>query len=335
MIALHNAAAQRIAISGRLSSTGYSGETFDAASQQQYLRARYYNPVNGRFNRLDPFVGNNSDPQSLHKYAYVHGDPVQGTDPSGMFFATLAVTAISVAARSKELGFFAATSVALYGALGASVGAFGYLLAGKSPFTGAYNGALIGSGLRIAYLIGGWDSVVTVMIDSIGDAVGRYLSESLWSYLTTPNPDHEKIADKSFWKSMDQLASSIWRNSIPDFKFKGKIGSFFDDPYVKMTLKSIDAASNSIISDLSKSPRPDDQDILENAAASVGVAIINQLIADLISTGDHAEQLQNASPEVLGQIMDQVVKLPFVLIASFDLKAFGSVLEIIREAGNA
>src|SRR6056297_819833 len=23
------------------------------------------------------------DPQSLHKYAYVHGDPVQGSDPSG------------------------------------------------------------------------------------------------------------------------------------------------------------------------------------------------------------------------------------------------------------
>ena len=83
MIALHNAAAQSIAVSGRLSSTGYSGETFDAASQQQYLRARFYNPGNGRFNRLDPFVGNNTDPQSLHKYAYVHGDPIGGTDPTG------------------------------------------------------------------------------------------------------------------------------------------------------------------------------------------------------------------------------------------------------------
>ena len=58
IVALHNAIAQSIAVSGRLSSTGYSGETFDAASQQQYLRARFYNSVNGRFNRLDDFAGN-------------------------------------------------------------------------------------------------------------------------------------------------------------------------------------------------------------------------------------------------------------------------------------
>ena len=67
-----------------LTSLGYSGEHFDTKAQQQYLRARFYNPVNGRFNRLDPFTGNMQDPQSLHKYAYVHGDPVQGIDPSGM-----------------------------------------------------------------------------------------------------------------------------------------------------------------------------------------------------------------------------------------------------------
>ena len=51
----------------------------------QYLRARYYNPASGTFNRLDPFVGNRQDPQSLHKYRYVHGDPIQGVDPTGEF----------------------------------------------------------------------------------------------------------------------------------------------------------------------------------------------------------------------------------------------------------
>ena len=75
MIALHNATAQSIAVSSRLTSLGYSGETFDAKVGQQYLRARFYNPSNGRFNRLDDFAGNNQDPQSLHKYAYVHSNP--------------------------------------------------------------------------------------------------------------------------------------------------------------------------------------------------------------------------------------------------------------------
>jgi RHS repeat-associated protein len=71
-----------------LTSYLYSGESFDFRIGQQYLRARFYDATTGRFNRLDPFAGNSSDPQSFHKYAYVHGDPVQGTDPTGMFLAS-------------------------------------------------------------------------------------------------------------------------------------------------------------------------------------------------------------------------------------------------------
>ncbi|MBX3420674.1 MAG: RHS repeat-associated core domain-containing protein [Pirellulaceae bacterium] len=63
----------------------YSGESFDFRTGQQYLRARWYDPRTGRFNQLDPFAGNSADPQSFHKYAYVHGDPVNGADPIGMF----------------------------------------------------------------------------------------------------------------------------------------------------------------------------------------------------------------------------------------------------------
>ncbi|MEM9941367.1 MAG: RHS repeat-associated core domain-containing protein [Planctomycetota bacterium] len=68
-----------------LTSYLYSGEAFDFNIGQQYLRARWYDATNGRFNRLDPFLGNSSDPQSFHKYAYVHGDPIQLIDPTGKF----------------------------------------------------------------------------------------------------------------------------------------------------------------------------------------------------------------------------------------------------------
>jgi RHS repeat-associated protein len=64
----------------------YSGEQFDSKIGQQYLRARYYDPATGRFNRLDPFFGNLNDPLSLHKYLYVHNDPINGVDPSGKFY---------------------------------------------------------------------------------------------------------------------------------------------------------------------------------------------------------------------------------------------------------
>lgn len=75
----------------------YTGEQFDPGLQMEYLRARYYDQDNGRFNRLDPFAGNAEDPQSLHKYAYAHCDPVNGIDPSGNnLVSVLAVTAILV-----------------------------------------------------------------------------------------------------------------------------------------------------------------------------------------------------------------------------------------------
>jgi RHS repeat-associated protein len=61
----------------------YSGERFDSDLQQYYLRARYYNPVVGRFGAQDQVDGTPNDPLSLHKYAYTQNNPVNMRDPSG------------------------------------------------------------------------------------------------------------------------------------------------------------------------------------------------------------------------------------------------------------
>jgi len=67
----------------------YAGEQFDVASQMYYNRARWYDTNSGRFNRVDPFTGNNVDPQSLHKYNYAHNNPINGIDPSGFSLTNL------------------------------------------------------------------------------------------------------------------------------------------------------------------------------------------------------------------------------------------------------
>lgn len=46
-------------------------------------RARYYNPLTGRFMSRDPEDGDPTDPATLHKYLYAGGDPVDGWDPTG------------------------------------------------------------------------------------------------------------------------------------------------------------------------------------------------------------------------------------------------------------
>ena len=62
----------------------YTGEQADIAlGDSYYLRARFYMPGPGMFTSLDPYFGDTGEPQSLHKYAYVHGDPVNAWDPSG------------------------------------------------------------------------------------------------------------------------------------------------------------------------------------------------------------------------------------------------------------
>jgi len=66
----------------------YAGEQFDTDSQNYYLRARWYDSLTGRFNRVDPYAGNYQDPQSLHKYLYAHANPVNGVDPTGLFSLT-------------------------------------------------------------------------------------------------------------------------------------------------------------------------------------------------------------------------------------------------------
>jgi RHS repeat-associated protein len=61
----------------------YRGEQYDSDLGLYYMRARYYNPLTGRFLSRDPEDGDASDPKTLHKYLYTGGDPVNGWDPTG------------------------------------------------------------------------------------------------------------------------------------------------------------------------------------------------------------------------------------------------------------
>jgi RHS repeat-associated protein len=62
----------------------YNQQYFDSDLGLYNLRARHYDPNQGRFTSLDPFPGYIDEPLSLHKYLYVNADPVNLIDPEGL-----------------------------------------------------------------------------------------------------------------------------------------------------------------------------------------------------------------------------------------------------------
>ena len=75
----------------------YCGEYFDKETGTYYLRARYYDPVVGRFTSQDSVryterslpTGNVIDPLSLNYYTYSANNPVMYCDPSGNVWETI------------------------------------------------------------------------------------------------------------------------------------------------------------------------------------------------------------------------------------------------------
>ncbi len=61
----------------------YTGGIYDKSTGQYYLNARYYNPDEGRFLNMDTYRGENTNPQSLHLFAYCQNNPINFVDPSG------------------------------------------------------------------------------------------------------------------------------------------------------------------------------------------------------------------------------------------------------------
>ena len=73
--AFGNGICQEEGISNRIC---YTGQQYDGVTGQYYLRARYYNPIVGRFLQEDEYQGD-----GLNLYAYCGNNPVRYYDPSG------------------------------------------------------------------------------------------------------------------------------------------------------------------------------------------------------------------------------------------------------------
>ncbi|HTB97511.1 MAG TPA: RHS repeat-associated core domain-containing protein [Terracidiphilus sp.] len=79
-------------------------EQYDSDLGFYYLRARYYNPLSGRFMSRDPEDGQPFVPKTLHKYLYANGDPINGIDPSGRVDTIETLFTVTVVSSPLEIG---------------------------------------------------------------------------------------------------------------------------------------------------------------------------------------------------------------------------------------
>jgi len=115
----------------------FGGQQLEPALDLYYLRARYYDPVVGRFTSRDPFAGRFRDPASLHPYTYAANNPVNRRDPTGRQTEEEEVTVVVVSGELATLSTAAVgfETAAAGGVAAAEVTAEGAALAGEAVAT--------------------------------------------------------------------------------------------------------------------------------------------------------------------------------------------------------
>ncbi|WP_051039833.1 RHS repeat-associated core domain-containing protein [Synechococcus sp. PCC 7336] len=153
----------------------FAGEQRDATLELDYLRARYYDPDLGRFISRDPFSGFITDPYSQHKYQYAHANPVNNTDPSGLFTIGEIEAARNIRNTLAEIQFTAGEGLISTTTSGGEAGAGNALV---NPIAGLAFGAVIG---RLAAAIPGGSLLLK------GIAAKSALDGDLVSPINTPS----------------------------------------------------------------------------------------------------------------------------------------------------
>ena len=123
---------------------GYTGKVFDDDIGLNYMNARYYDPVIGRFISYDPASIDPNSPLTFNRYAYAANNPYAYIDPTGMSFLGDLWGGIVRNFENIGIGFS-------YGASGGMVGV-GMQGRGSFDYAWYYGGVAVGSAVG---MIGG------------------------------------------------------------------------------------------------------------------------------------------------------------------------------------
>jgi RHS repeat-associated protein len=108
----------------------YTGQQYDAMTELYSLRARYYNPQQGRFLSMDKWQVVYQNPVELNRYGYTANNPVNWNDPSGLSIPGVAdPTSTTETTQRKSAGSeYSMLVIASFGVMFSTVGLYGMML---------------------------------------------------------------------------------------------------------------------------------------------------------------------------------------------------------------
>ena len=183
-------------------STGATNRRFTSyersgATGLDYAINRHYDPLQGRFTQVDPIemdAVDLTDPQTLNMYAYCGNDPVNYTDPAGLFFkklfkaiwkvitskafiiaATVALAVITIGSAAGWWALSVTKGISISTGTLCTIGAAG-CLGGAWAVTQTTTLGWVAAGLSTALAIPALGSIEGILGAAAGYGVGRALS---------------------------------------------------------------------------------------------------------------------------------------------------------------
>ena len=159
----------------------YAGQQFDAATGLYNLRARNYDPSDGRFLSQDVYPYNLANPIELNRYSYAANSPINYSDPTGYFaFAEYSVLNTGKAVAKGALGgaLIGGASDALIQLLTQPLNEFSWKQVLQSTVAGAVSGAF-GALTGIGGAAKGLTLAKTVLYGSVEGLLSGMLSRGV------------------------------------------------------------------------------------------------------------------------------------------------------------
>jgi len=93
---------------------GYTGHELDRGTDLVYMKARFYDPVIGRFYSNDPVGFSAGHPMMFNRYGYANNNPYTYVDPDGQSPDPVTVVTEVLPAAGRAFGAFAALGVGYF-----------------------------------------------------------------------------------------------------------------------------------------------------------------------------------------------------------------------------